>query len=111
MDELLITVLVVVLLSLVGVMGDFFVKMAGLGKGMDARWLLLGAGVYALTAFGWFYVMKHAKLTTLGVFYTVSTVLFLTVLGVFCFKERIEALEVIGIVTGILSLVLLARFG
>lgn len=110
MDKIIITILVVVLLSVVGVLGDFFVKLAGLGKIMDVRWFVLGALVYAMTAFGWFYVMRHAKLTTLGVVYTVSTVLFLTALSVFYFKERINIVELIGIATGILSLVLLARF-
>lgn len=107
----IIPLLIVIFLSLVGVVGDFFIKLAGSGtKFMDVKWFVLGFVIYGLTAFGWFYVMKDVKLATLGVFYAISTIIFLIIVGVFYFKETLNVYEVIGISLAIVSLIILARF-
>lgn len=54
--------------------------------------------------------MKYIKLSTLGVFYGISTVLFLTIISVFYFKENLNIYEIIGIVGAIISLILLGKF-
>jgi len=66
--------------------------------------------IWASVAFGWYYVYKHLKLSTSAVFYAISTVLFLTFVSVFYFKEKLNAYEIIGIGMAIVSLVLLKRF-
>ena len=104
-------ILGIILLSAIGVLGDFFIKLSGQGpKFMDAKTFLIGFVIYALTAFGWFYVMKHIKLSSLGVIYALSTALLLVAVGVFYFREKLSLLEIIGILTAIISLVLLSRF-
>lgn len=104
-------ILGIILLSGIGVLGDFFIKLSGQGsKFMDVKIFLIGLLVYALTAFGWFYVMKHIKLSSLGVIYALSTVLFLVAVGVFYFHEKLNVIEIIGIFTAVLSLILLSRF-
>jgi len=111
MDKILLSLLIVVALSLVGVVGDFFIKLSGNGvKFMDFKWFIIGLVIYAITAFGWFYVMRNVKLATLGVFYAISTILFLTIVGIFYFKEQPNTYEIIGIITAVISLVLLGRF-
>ena len=85
--------------------------MAGEGKKfIEPKYFIIGLVVYASTAFGWFFVMKHEKLSTLGVFYAVTTVLFLTLVSVFYFKESINAYEIAGIALAIVSLVIMGRF-
>ncbi|MEK7556487.1 MAG: transporter, partial [Patescibacteria group bacterium] len=59
---------------------------------------------------GWFAVMKQVDLSTLGVFYAVSTSLALTAVGIFVFKENVNATEGLGIAMALSSLFLLARF-
>ena len=104
-------VLIVIILSLVGVIGDFFIKIAGNGQRyIEYRWFVIGFLIYASTAFGWFYVMKEIKLSVLGVIYALSTVLFLAVAGVGYFHENLAWYELVGIGTAILSILLLARF-
>ena len=103
--------IVTVLLALVGVWGDYFIKLAGGGKRfVEPKWFILGMGIYAVTAFGWLVVMKEIKLTTLGVFYALSTILFLTVVGVVFFHEQLNGFEVLGVVFAVAALVLLGRF-
>lgn len=67
-------------------------------------------GVYASTAFGWVYVMRHLKLATIGAVYSVSMILLLTGVGVAAFRQPLNAYEVAGLVMAIGSLVLLMRF-
>ena len=75
-------ILIVILLSLIGVLGDYFLKLSGHGsKYIDWKWFLLGAIIYSSTAIGWFFIMKHIKLGTLGIVYATTTVLVLTIIG------------------------------
>lgn len=98
-------------LSLITVFGDLFVKHASL-KPKLTGWplLLVGALIYGLTALGWFFVMRKVKLSTLGVTYSVSVVIFLTLVSVFYFKEKIYPIEILAIIMAIISLIIIARF-
>jgi len=66
--------------------------------------------LYASTAFGWVFVMKHLKLATISVLYSVSLVLLLTAISLVLFRESLSYFEIIEIVLAVASLVLLMRF-
>lgn len=104
--------ILVVILSIIGVFADFLIKLSTQTATRAHSWTLFFTGlvIYASTAFGWFYVIKHIKLSTLGVWYALSTVLFLTIISVFHFKEHLSIYEILGIITAFLSLILLTRF-
>jgi len=100
-----------IFLSFIGVIGDFFINLAGEGKKfIEFKWFIIGFLIYASTAIGWFFVMKNIKLATTGIFYAVSTVIFLAILGTFYFKEPINIYEIIGIIGAIVSIILLGKF-
>ena len=111
MDKTTLAVLVTVAFSVVGVLGDYFLKLAS-GRDLPLRtgWFYLGFVLYASTAFGWVFVLRHLKLATISVLYSVSMVLLLTAIGVFQFKESLNFYELAGIVLALASLVLLMRF-
>jgi multidrug transporter EmrE-like cation transporter len=54
--------------------------------------------------------MRHLKLATIGVVYSISMVLLLTAVGVVLFGESLNYYELAGIVLAVASLVLLMRF-
>jgi small multidrug resistance pump len=111
MEKIIISLLIIILLSLIGVAGDFFIKLSGNGqKFIEPKLFLLGMLIYALTAFGWFFVMKNVKLSTLGVIYAISTAIFLTLVGIFYFREKLNHYEIVGIITGLISIILLGKF-
>ncbi len=65
----LIPIIIVIFLAGVGVLADYFIKLAGNGsKYITYPSFFVGMAIYALTAFGWFYAMKHIKLSTSGIF-------------------------------------------
>jgi small multidrug resistance pump len=106
-----LAVLVTVAFSVVGVLGDYFLKLASAREQpLRSTSFFLGFALYASTAFGWVFVMKHLKLATISVLYSVSLVLLLTAMGVVLFRESLNYFEVIGIVLAVVSLVLLMRF-
>jgi len=106
-----ISLLVVLLVALIETAADFFIKLSGSGKEyMNLKWFIPGFILYSLTAFIWFYAIKHEKLFTAGVFFAVFTVILLTLISVFYFKESMNVYEAIGIVMAIISLILLGRF-
>jgi small multidrug resistance pump len=112
MEKSTLAVLVTVMFSVVGVAGDYFLKVAsGKDEPLKTGWFYVGFAVYASTAFGWVFVMRHLKLATVSVVYSVSMVLLMTAMGVLVFKESLNGYEVAGLLMALASLVLLTRFG
>jgi drug/metabolite transporter (DMT)-like permease len=106
-----VAILVTLLFSGVGVLGDYFLKLA---SEHPVPWLtrsfLIGFVIYSSTAFGWVYVMGALKLATIGVFYSVAMIVLLTIVGFVAFGEKLALQEIVGILMGLGALILLARF-
>jgi small multidrug resistance pump len=111
MKKTVLAVVVTVAFSVVGVLGDYFLKLSSASEQpLRTRWFYVGFAVYASTAFGWVFVMRHLKLATISVVYSISMVLLLTAVGVMVFGESLNRYELAGIVLAVASLVLLVRF-
>ncbi len=110
--NIILTSLIIVGLSLIGVLGDYFIKVSGNHptKNIDIGYFIIGFITFSITSIGWFFVMKHIKLSTLGVIYGVTTILALTLIGTLVFKENLNTYEIIGLLMGISSIILLVRF-
>ena len=107
-----LAVAVTVGFSALGVVGDYFLKLASQQeRSLRTAWFYIGFAVYASTALGWVFVMKHLKLATIGVVYSISMILLLTGVGVAFFREPLSWYEVAGLLMAIGALVLLIRFG
>ena len=64
--------LVTIEFSVIGVLGDYFLKLAsGREQPLRTSWFYLGFALYASTAFGWVFVLKYLKLATISVLYSV----------------------------------------
>jgi small multidrug resistance pump len=111
MESKTLALLVTIAFSAVGVLGDYFLKMAsGHERSFKTGWFFIGFALYASTAFGWVLVMKHLKLATISIVYSVSMVVMLTAVGVVFFRESLGYSEIIGLVLAVASLILLMRF-
>ena len=111
MTKTTLAIVVTIAFSAVGVLGDYFLKLASAREqSLRTGWFYLGFILYASTAFGWVFVMKYLKLATISVLYSVSMVLLLTAIGVVLFEESLNYYELAGIALAIASLMLLMRF-
>jgi len=110
MGKTKLALLVTVLFSGIGALGDFLKLASTREQPLRAGWFYLGFGLYASTAFGWVFVMKHLKLATISVVYSISMVLLLTGAGVLLFRESLNHYELVGLLLAVTSLVLLMRF-
>jgi len=111
MRKTMLALLVTIAFSVVGVLGDYFLKLSSASEQpLRTRWFYVGFAVYASTAFGWVFVMRHLKLATISVVYSISMVLLLTAVGVVLFGESLNRYELAGIALAMVSLVLLMRF-
>jgi multidrug transporter EmrE-like cation transporter len=111
MNPSLLAILITLLASIIGVVGDYFLKLASeQPNAFRTVWFYIGFALYASTAFGWVFVMKHLKLATIGVVYSVAMILLLTSIGAIFFRESLNYYEIAGIAMAIASLVLLMRF-
>jgi len=106
-----ISILVTIGFSAVGVVGDYFLKLASQQETpLRSVWFYIGFVVYASTAFGWVFVMRHLKLATVGVVYSVAMIVLLTAVGAIVFGESLGPREIAGLILAIASLYLLMRF-
>jgi multidrug transporter EmrE-like cation transporter len=111
MNQAYIAILIAVGLSSLGVLGDYCLKVASNNESsLQTTWFIFGVVILASTAFGWVYTMKHLKLATIAVVYSVSTVVLLALVGVTFFQENLNSYEILGILLAITSLVLLSAF-
>ena len=85
-------------------LGDYFLKTATTKPGgLLSGWFAGGVLIYALLAFGWFFLMKSNSLATIGVMFSASTILLLAALGYFVFKEQFGLREALGVSLAILA--------
>lgn len=91
--------------------GDYLLKIASFQpQPFHARAFILGAFIYAMSAFGWVVMFKHIKMSTIAALYSLSNVLVLATLGVLFFNEQLNHYEVAGIICAVASILLLSRF-
>jgi small multidrug resistance pump len=103
-------VLLAVVMSGVGIAGDYFLKRASeRDSPLATASFAFGLALYASTAFAWVFVMRHLKLATIGVIYSISMVLLLASMGILFFGESLSRSEAVGIALAIASLIFLAR--
>lgn len=102
---------VAVLMSCLGVLGDYFLRIGGVGEASTRlKFFMVGMVIYAFTAVGWYYAINHMKLAWIGVIYSTATLLLLVLLGTFYFKESLSLSEWAGVGAAFVAIVLLARF-
>src|SRR5262249_8616956 len=108
MDPKTLAVIVTIAFSVVGVVRDYFLQLASQQNNtLRAPSFYIGFALYASTAFGWVFVMKHLKLGTISVLYSISMVLLLTGIGVAFFRETLNYAEILGLILAIVALILL----
>ncbi|MBI5893836.1 MAG: transporter [Deltaproteobacteria bacterium] len=111
MDKTIFPIFIAIALGFISVIGDYFLKIASShNKPITTKSFLMGFLIYSATVFVWVYLMKYLKLATIGVIYSISMVILLTLLGVLFFDEPLNHYESIGIVLALASILLLARF-
>ena len=101
----------IILATIIGVQisGDYYIKVAsGRSDGILTSTMIIGATFYSATAFGWYFLMKTHSLAAIGVLYSASTILLLTALGYFVFKESIGLRDCLGITLAILSVLVMS---
>ena len=103
--------LIVFVLAAVGVLADYFLKLASeRANSAQSQWFWLGLTVYALMAGGWVYVMRYLSFAQIGIVYSISTVLLLIIVGTLVLKETLHLSEMLGVAMAVGALLLLGRF-
>lgn len=92
------------------IIGDTALKYAADGeKPMLSGLVILGCGLYAVSAVFWFFAMQHVSLVQAGVAYSMITLLALALIGAVWFGETLHAREYAGLACAMLAMVLLSR--
>lgn len=93
------------------VLADCLFKQAsGTSRPFQSPQFVVAILLQVLSAFGWVYVFRHIKLSTVGTLFSVISIVLLALVGVTVFRESLSAGELTGLVLAVIALVLLARF-
>lgn len=112
MSDTLKSIIISLLMVLITIVGDYFVKKASMYKEFYGwKFLLLGGLLYGVSAIGWFYVYRIAKVFTVGAIHSFGIIILTLLLSLVVFGEKINFLEIIGMFLGIVALVILLRYG
>ncbi len=100
-------VLSIVVLTLIG---DYLLKLASARPAPLATWqFAAGAIVYGSSAVGWVYAMKYMSLAGIGVAYSMLVIIFLAIMGMTLFDEKLAPREILGLTLACVSLGLMSR--
>ena len=103
-------ILFTILISTIGVVADYYLKVASTSTRPFATLaFVIGVTLIATTAFGGVIAMRHVKLAALASVYSAWTILLLTAIGRVSFGEKLSNPEVAGVSCAILSIVLFFR--
>lgn len=107
----LYNIFIVMIVTGFALWGDTFLKAATTTQGIkQISNLGIGALIYALVAFGFYYMYKRMEFSDTGVMYSMITIVFSVLIGALLYKETINPYEWIGIILAIISVFLLSRF-
>lgn len=96
--------------ALIVIAGDFALKVAAdAGHSISSTYVAIGALLYAVSAFFWFYAMHHVTLAQAGVAYSMLTLVALALIGAVWFGEHLHAREYLGLGCALLSMLLMSR--
>lgn len=109
MSETRIALLIVFALSALTVVADVLIKKASDQNQLWSGFFLMGALIYGLSAFGWFYALRSLNLATLGGVYSLSTVVMIAAAGVVFFQEKLQPAEILVLVVALISIIVLWR--
>lgn len=111
MNKTILSIVMAIAIGFITVIGDYFLKIASNhDKPITTKSFFIGFLTYSATVFIWVYLMKYMKLSTIAVIYSISTIILLTLLGVFFFDESLNHYEVFGIILAVISVIMLSRF-
>lgn len=109
--NILISVILLECLCLIGVAADYYLKVAGNGeKFVEIRPFIIGFILHSCTAVGWFLVLKYMKMVQVGVFYSISIIILLAIIGVMNFGESLGTREIVGLLFAIAAVILMGKF-
>lgn len=101
---------ILIAITLLTLLADYFIKVAsGTRGGLVTPRFLFGAILYGSSAIGWFLLMKSHSLAAIGVMYSAATIMLLTGLGYFVFKEQLGLREIAGVALALASVALMSN--
>lgn len=103
-------ILFVVVVVVMTMFGDYLLKLASMKESaFTSPEFFGGALIYALSAIGWLYAMRHISLASIGVYYSMLMLILLAVMGVTLFGEKLATRELVGLVLACVSIGLMVR--
>ena len=95
-----------ILLSVVSLIADYMIK-AAVGHRFY-QWLLAGAFlIWGASVYGWYYILKFERISITGVVFSVVSLIGITLMGIFCFNERLTVNEWVGFALALIATFLL----
>lgn len=105
-----VTLLLLAVITIMTLLGDYCIKLAThKDTGLYSPLFMVGAVFYGIPAVGWFFLMKSHSLAMVGVMYSASTLVLLTLMGFVVFKESLGWREIAGLSLAISAVIVMSQ--
>ena len=105
-----VTLSLLALITIMTLVGDYCIKLATHeDTGLYSPLFMVGAGFYGIPAVGWFFLMKSHSLAMVGVMYSASTLVLLTLMGCVVSKESLGWRELVGLSLAISAVIVMSQ--
>lgn len=109
MTETRIALLIIFVFSAVTVLADVFIKKAADQNQLFSFNFVIGAFLYGVSAFGWFYAFRSLNMATVGGVYALATVILIAGVGIIFFREQLQIVEFAVLAVAVISIIALWR--
>ena len=99
---------IMILMTSLLILADYLIKKATISANHFTVLMSAAVMLYAISPFGWFYVLSSYKLVSVGAIYSIMTIVMLALIGVVFFHEHLSRQEMAGLVLAFLSIYLLS---
>lgn len=105
-----VTLSLLAVITIMTLLGDYCIKLAThKDTGLYSPLFMVGAVFYGIPAVGWFFLMKSHSLAMVGVMYSASTLVLLTLMGFVVFKESLGWRELVGLSLAISAVIVMSQ--
>jgi len=105
-----VTLSLLAVITIMTLVGDYCIKLAThKDTGLYSPLFMIGAVFYGIPAVGWFFLMKSHSLAMVGVMYSASTLVLLTLMGFVVFKESLGWRELVGLSLAISAVIVMSH--
>jgi multidrug transporter EmrE-like cation transporter len=104
----MIHIIYALIMAIFDTLGLSILKMINVGTLTNYFWFIIPVFIYALQPLIFFKALQYESLTIMNILFDLSSVVFISIVGLFVFAKKMDNYKILGIITSAISFYLLS---